>query len=179
MQPLDRLARLRAHAILEREAADDGAVADEIQDGRATALPLLRLRPELVGHLEVALAQQDRAADRDPRAVERRLDTAAAHRPEVARGGDGATLARGGHDRTRERMLALRLDRSGLRQDRVAIVAGDTRDHVLAAGERAGLVEQDDVDQAAAFEAETVLDEDAAAGRERGRDRDHEGNREP
>jgi hypothetical protein len=55
---------------------------------------------------------------------------------------------------------------------------GDRGDGRLAARQRAGLVEQDDVDRAHPFQREPVLDEDALPGGQLGRDRDHERDRE-
>jgi hypothetical protein len=88
-------------------------------------------------------------------------------------------LAGGAHDRPGERVLALRFDRRRLGQDRVTVAAGDAGDDVLAARQRSGLVEEHDVDETAALQAEPVLDEDAVAGSERRGDRDHEWDREP
>ena len=79
----------------------------------------------------------------------------------------------------RERVLALGFDGACLGQHVVALRARDAREDVLAARQRARLVEEDDVDEATALEAQTILDEDSAAGCERGRDRDHERDREP
>jgi hypothetical protein len=74
-------------------------------------------------------------------------------------------------------MLALGFDRPRLGKDGVAVAPGNAGDDVLAARQRAGLVEEDDVDESAALEAEAVFDEDPVASRERGRERDHERDR--
>ena len=89
-------------------------------------------------------------------------------------------LASGGDDRSGERVLAVELDPAGQPQDFVVGDPGadDAGDDVAALGEGAGLVEQHGGDGPHPLEREAVLDEDPVAGRHRGRQRDHERDRQ-
>jgi hypothetical protein len=181
VQRLDGLPGLLAHLVGERERADDLAVAQRVQHGRATPLECLDALAQLGWHLAAVLAQQRRTADRDGRAVDVRLHPAAGDRAEPGRGGQlDAPLARRGHDRPPQRVLAVALDRRRDREQRavVTVDGGQVGDRVLALRQRAGLVEQHDVDRAHPLQRQAVLDEDAPARGARRGDRDHERDRE-
>ena len=84
-----------------------------------------------------------------------------------AAGRASAAFLRGPHDRPRERVLRVGFDGRGEREQLVLVDArggGHGGHDRLAAGERAGLVEDDDVELAGPLEREAVLDEQAVAG---------------
>ena len=125
-------------------------------------------------------------ADRDHAAVDGRFDAAAGERrgsrePRAR----GPRVTRRGHDRARERVLAVGLDGAGEREQ-LGLVDGSASPATATSvttcwprGERARLVEQHGVDLAHPLEREPVLHQDAGARRDRGRERDHERDREP
>ena len=89
--------------------------------------------------------------------------------------GTSPASCRCAHDGACEGVLRVRF--GGCRQPKhclVCAVRGQAGDHVLALGQRAGLVEQDDVDLAHALQGEAVFDENAV-GADRGREGDDEG----
>ena len=78
--------------------------------------------------------------------------------------------------RLRQRMFAVRFDSRGNREKcRFVIVQYRYRGHpVFAVGQCAGLVEENGIDGAHAFEGETILDEDAILCRHCRRNRNHQ-----
>ena len=157
------------------------AVSDEVEHRRAAAPPGSVCRRELGGHVEARARAAGPA--RRPRPASRST-VASTPRPVIAR----KSLRRAGSSRARARRRRSRgradarsrpRPRPPARARRRGPGRGDAGDDVLAARQRARLVEQHGVDEAPALEAEPVLDEDAAARGERGRDRDHERDREP
>ena len=109
-----------------------------------------------------------------------RLDAAPGDGAELGRPRDlAAALARRGHDRASQGMLAVRFDRGGqAEQARLVYAVGrDADDDMLAARQRAGLVEEHDVDVSHPLKRQAILDEDALARREGSRERDHQRDR--
>ncbi len=163
MQRLDGVPGGVADLVLEADGAEDLVVADDRQDRGAAVAHGLHLPADGVGDREVALAEEDGAADGDASAVDVGLDAPAGHGPERRSPGHvHPAVAGGGDDGAGERVLAVGLDGGGEGEEPVgvAIDRGDVGESVLAPGEGAGLVEQDDVDGAHLLERSPVLDED-------------------
>ena len=132
-----------------------------------------------------ALAGEARPAGPEAPPLEPRVDPAPGKRRQLVGLGEGdRAIGRGAHERGRERVLGVSLERRREPQRLVLIepVEGaDRGESWRARGERAGLVERDDADAGEIFERRATLDQDAVArGRgadrrdHRDRDRDHE-----
>ncbi len=128
-------------------------------------------RPELL--------DQAGAADPDLPAVDR---GGCAPRPASDSNAEAArrrqpSIAGGAHHGPRQRVLRIGFDGGGQRQQRVLVQArrrDDAGQHWLAAGQRAGLVEDDDLHLARALQRQPVLDQQPIARTERGADGDHQ-----
>ena len=180
VEALDRLGRLGPDLVLERRArrARDRRRRRGGPSGRRGAQ---RARPP-------GPASRPRSASRrgPPTATVRPSTVARAPRPasasKPAAGSRLDAACRGARDdRPRQRVLGVGLDRRG--EPRAARRSsaggrGHGRQDRLAQGERPGLVEDDDVELAGALERQAVLDQQPVAGAERGRDRDHQRDRQ-
>jgi hypothetical protein len=84
-------------------------------------------------------------------------------------------ILRSRHDRSRQGMLAVGFDRcrQGQHVVLVTVQRGNIRHPVIAACQRAGLVEQHGVDLAHALQRQPILDQDPVLRRDRSRNRDH------
>ena len=175
MEPLDRLGRLGSDLILDGQGAEDPAVGDDVQDGPTVAAPGLGGRVGFEAHV----GEEPRPTDGDRSTVHRRPSATTGERLEVGRRRrlDPARLGPG-DDGPGERMLGVGLDRGGESQQLRLVRRRDRDERRLALRERAGLVEDDDLELAGPFERDAVLHEQAVAGAERGRDGDHQRDRQ-
>ena len=177
VEVVDGGSRFRADLVLQRPSADHRVVGDDIQDGSAPYAPLVDVANETLGLGEAEMVEQRRPAHRDLLPINERGDAATGESLEADGRGDVTPDERGGDDGASDRVLAICLRGSGQCQDLIwvsAVDRGMIYNGVVALGQRAGLVEQDRVDSAHLFERPSVLDQDAGAGRCRGRNGDHE-----
>ena len=150
---------------------------------RPCCRPLAGALGEGTVHLEAELLEQARSADGDALLTDGRLRATTDEGLEVSGGRDLHTpLLGSGHDRAGEGVLRIGFDRGGEGHDLVLVDALD-RDHIghdrLAPGQRAGLVEDDDVQLPRALQREPVLDQEAVARPQRGADGDDQGDGQP
>ena len=183
MERRDRLRGLRPDLVLDRDGADEASVGDHAQDRPALARPGVRRRGETVPGDDAELPEQARAADLHVDPVHGRARAAAGERLErrPAAGAIPRSCAR------RRRWHGPADAPSPPRPTRPAAAAPPRRcrrpsatagQRRLAPRERARLVEDDHVQLARPLERDPVLDQQPVAGAERGRDRDHQRDRQ-
>ena len=173
----DGFRRLRSDLVLDRKRSCHGPRHDDVEDRLTGALPVVRFE----GRVDAEVGEEARTAHNNVSALHRGPRAAPWERlePRRHRRLDPATPG-GFDDRTSQRVLRVGLDRRGdakhvgLRRS----VGPNAGDDGAALRERAGLVEDHDLDLARPFEREAVLDEQAVASAERGRDRDDQRDRE-
>ena len=116
----DGLAGFGSDLVLERHGADDLGVVGEVEHGGAALLPSADGVAERLGDVELALAEQRRAADGVGGAVDVGGDAAPGDRAEVRRLGH-VVVAGGGDDRPGEGVFALGFDGCGDAQHPVGV----------------------------------------------------------
>ncbi len=177
MEGVDRRSRFGSDLVGDGDRAHDVAVVDDVEDGAAAVAPRRDLVGEPGGLVEVEVVEQRWPADGDMVSVDRRGDATAGDRVELRRRRHVAELVADGDDRTGDRVLAVGLGGGGQAHHPVRVPTldgGTVDDGVVALGEGAGLVEEDDIDGAHPLQGEAILDEDPGPGRRRGGDRDHQ-----
>ena len=178
VQRVDGVARFGPDLVGQPQRTDHLAVDDDVHHGGARGVPIGGAGQRI----EAVLLEQVRSADLDGAAVDGRLHPDRRRGREVAcRRQIGLVVVGGCDDRLRQGMLAVRFGRGSQGQDVVlGLACGDLDggDGGFALGQRARLVEEDDVDVAHRLQRQPVLDQDAAAGGAFGGDRDDQGNRQ-
>jgi len=169
-QRLDDTVPGRARAVAREDGAFGGAVPADVGDDGFAMAALLGAGGERLGHRPAERGEQRAAADGDALAADR--GDGAAPRVELDLAGAAAGVEPG--DGARHRVRRVPLDGGGAGGE---LGRADHLDHRhLAAGERAGLVEGDDVDARRLLEEVGAGDDDAAA--QRGADRGRGGERD-
>ena len=161
--------------------APHAVVVDEVDHGVPTPAPAVGHGCQLVRLRDVELAEQRRSSDSNVVSVDVGTHTATGQRLEAGGGGERAGRSPGGNDGAGDGVFAVALGCRREAEHLISVVAGDggvVDDGVVAACERAGLVEQHGVDVAHPFQRQAVLDEDPGASRDRRGDRDHERDRQ-
>ncbi len=178
VQGVDRLPRLLAHRVLERDGPEHSTVAHDVQHRRPARDPGSGRGLDVGGNVRPQVREDGRTADEHGGPVHHGSHPASGQGPEVLRRHRGPASG-GRNDGAGDGVLAVGFDGGRQGQQVVLGDAGggdDVGDDVPALSEGPGLVEQDDVHAAHPLERQPVLDEYAGAGSALGRDRDDERN---
>ncbi len=180
MEATHRLNRLRTYLVFDADRADHLAITDDAHHGATAVGPAGSHRLERDRRLDAELTEEARSADVRGAVANSGARTAARQVLKPSRGCRGDTTpARSLDDGSRQRVLAVCLDCRGHRHQLLLIDAWSrrhSRQHWLATGQRAGLVEDDGVEVLGPLECQPILDQQAIACAKRRADGDDQRN---
>ena len=183
MEAVDRLARFPTDLVLSRQGAEQATVGDDVQHRPAISRPAIGRRPERFRHAQPGIGEQAWTADLHVAPINHRSRTHAGASLEASRHRylDSSVVCRP-CDRPCQRMLRVRLDRCGQRQQRRLLRTGrcaHAGNHRGPAGQGACLVEDHEVHVPRALERHPISHQETVLRSEGRTDRDHQGNRQP